>query len=251
MVNSASQALAEFKNQRMGGLLSGYSSTVNAAPIVGTSISDTATERLARSAPKKSTTAFMDQVRKRGSRMHQTALAGFQAKQQAERQAMASGVGAGGGEAGHGGHSHGQPTSGYRAPGAYDRTSKSGPYGYQAFKGRYGLTVPASNAFTKLENAYRQVFGTGLQVGNGWRSVAQEAELWNLYKAGKGPMASKPGTGVHGYGTAVDINGPINNVNSRQHAWLRQNAAQYGWFWVGQRWGEPWHWEFFPDKAPR
>lgn len=242
MVNSASQALAEFKSQRMGGLLSGFSSTPSAPTIASTSLDDSASDRLARSAPKKSTTAFMNQVRQNGRRYHEEALAGFQAQQQAAKQKILSGQGAG--SKGSGGS---YPTSGYRLPsgGGGDRPSKRGAYGYQSFGGRYGLTVPASNALTQLENAYRQTFGQGFQTGSGWRSVAEEAKLWNNYISGKGPVASKPGTGVHGYGTAIDINGPINNTNSKQHAWLRQNAAKFGWYWVGQRYGEPWHWEYY------
>ena len=246
MVNSASASLAEFKSQRMGGLLSGTSSLASAPSIMGTSLSDTASQRLARSQPKRSSTAFLDTIRASGQRMHQTALQGFQAKQEAARKAALAGGGTGGSASSSGKY----PSTGYRAPGNADRTSKSGAYGYQPFQGRYGLTVPASDAFTKLENAYRQNFGSGFQVGTAWRSMDQEAYYWNLYKSGKGAIASKPGTGVHGYGTAVDINGPMNQVSSKQHTWMRQNAANYGWFWVGQRFNEPWHWEYFPDKDP-
>ena len=244
MVNSASASLAEFKSQRMGGLLAGYDSQVGAPSIVGTSLSDTASNRLARSAPKKSSTAFLDTIRESGKRLNQTALAGFQARQQAAQQASLSGArssargGSGGG---------GYPASGYRQPsgGSGERKSKQGAYGYQPFAGRYGLTVPASNALTSLEEAYKKAFGQNFVINNGWRSVAEEKVLWDRYQAGKGPIASKPGTGVHGYGTAVDINGPISNANSKQHAWLRQNAAKYGWYWVGQRFGEAWHWEYY------
>jgi|TARA_R100000482_G_scaffold124710_1_gene78536 hypothetical protein len=178
--------------------------------------------------------------------MHQTALEGFQKQREASQRAALAGTGAGGSQAG--GASGKYPTSGYSAGGGGGRTSKIGPYGYEPFKGRYGLTVPASDSFTKLESAYRNTFGENFSVGTAWRSMDEEAYYWNRYLSGQGPMASKPGTGVHGYGTAVDINGSINNVGSKQHAWLRQNAAQFGWHWVGQRWNEPWHWEYFPDK---
>lgn len=252
MVNSASQSLAEFKSQKLGGLLSGYSSVVDTPSIVGTSLSDTASQRMARSAPKKSSTAFMDNIRQSGQRLNSIALSGYQAQaragQQAQQQAaLAGAIGAMTGASGLASGSKSYPASGYRQPagGGGERKSKQGSYGYQPFAGRYGLTVPASNALTSLEGAYKKQFGSGFVTNNGWRSVAEEAVLWDRYKAGKGPIASKPGTGVHGYGTAVDINGPISNANSKQHAWLRQNAAQYGWYWVGQRFGEAWHWEYY------
>tara|TARA_R110002020_G_scaffold404912_1_gene614989 strand:+ start:31866 stop:32630 length:765 start_codon:yes stop_codon:yes gene_type:complete len=250
MVSSASASLAEFKSQRMGGLLSGTGSLASAPSMMGTSLSDTASQRLARSQPKRSSTAFLDTIRASGQRMHQTAIQGFQAKNEAARKAALAGMGTSGSRANPKGGSSKYPTTGYRAPSNADRTSKSGQYGYQSFQGRDGLTVPASDAFTKLENAYKSTFGDGFKVSSGWRSMDQEARYWNLYQAGKGPIASKPGTGVHGYGTAVDINGPINQVASKQHAWMRQNAANYGWYWVGQRFNEPWHWEYFPDKDP-
>lgn len=252
MVNSASQALAEWKSQRMTPLLTGTASNVS-GPVVS-SLSDSASASLARRAPKRSTTAFLEQVRASGERLHANSMnaivqqreAKRQQELQAERQRQLDAAVKAAQPVGHSGHSHDDGGRGYRAPsGGGDRPSKTGAYGYQAFSGRYGLRQDASNAFTDLERAYRAQFGTNFVVKRGWRSMAQEAALWAAYKAGKGPMASKPGTGVHGYGTAVDINGPMMNPNSKQHKWMRQNAAQFGWYWVGQRWGEPWHWEYY------
>lgn len=230
MVNSASQALSEFKSQRMGGLLSGRGSTVDAAPIMGTSLADSASDRLARSAPKKSTTAFMDQIRQSGQRYHQQAMQNAYARQQTP-------VGAAGG----GG------SRGYSLPGGPTAAPK-GANGTQSYGGRYGLQMPASNAFSALENAYRQQFGVGFTVNSGWRSYADQVTAYQRMQAG-GPKAATPGTSLHGYGTAVDLGGPIQNTGSAQHAWLRNNASQFGWYWVGQRYGEPWHWEYHPEWA--
>lgn len=232
MVNSASQALSEFKTQRLGGLLSGYSSQVAAPSIVGTSLSDSATERLARSAPKKSTTAFMDQIRQSGRRLHQTALQGAQM-----RRSATGGSGGGGGYSLPGQGSQGGPGSG---------RDHSGGNGTQAYGGRYGLRVAASNAFTKLESAYAKAFGQGFIVNDGYRPLANQRKAYNDYLNG-GPIAGKPGTSIHGWGLAADLGGPVLNTGSKQHAWLRQNASQFGWYWVGQRYGEPWHWEYRPE----
>ena len=229
----------------MGGLLSGTSSVASAPQIASTSITDGANARMARSAPKKSSTAFLSKVRDAGKGYHETAMYGI-AQQRARAQQAAVGASQGAQQGTRSSGGGGGPT-GYRAPsgGNGDRPSKQGAYGYQAFGGRFGLTVPASNAFTALEQLYKKQFGTGFVVNNGWRDIQEEQVLWDRYQSGNGPIASKPGTGVHGYGTAVDINGPISNANSKQHAWLRQNAAQFGWHWIGQRFGEPWHWEYY------
>lgn len=228
MVNSASQALAEFKAQRMGGLLSGFSSQVDAPTIAGTSLSDSASARLARSAPKKSSTAFMDQLRQSGARQHQMAMQGFQARQRSIA-GVAGGSGGGGG--------YGLPNKPMNVP---KGASGQMPNGYS---GRYGLTVPASKSFSALESAYSRQFGSGLSVNDGYRSYAGQVEAKRKY----GDKAAEPGTSVHGWGQALDLGGPIQNAGSAQHAWLRQNAAQFKWYWVGQRYGEPWHWEYRPE----
>lgn len=222
MVSSSTEALAQFKAR-------------NAA-----FLNQTAQAAMATTAPKAQSMGFMTSLRDSGKRAQQIVLDDYAARRAAAQQAALAGP--------SGPSSNGGGQTGYRAPnGNADRESKAGAYGYQAFGGRYGLTVPASDAFTRLESAYRKQFGQGFSVTHGWRSVAEEQRLADKYR-GTGVTTSKPGSGVHGYGTAVDLGGAITNPNSKQHAWLRQNAAYYGWFWVGKTWNEPWHWEYFPSK---
>lgn len=232
MVNSASQSIAEFKSKRMGGLLNGFSSTVSAPSIIGTTLSGSASERMARSAPKKSSTAFMDNIRKSGERQHATFMQGIQQKTQAAAAAKSMSPGAALGAA-----------AGSRIPNGNIPKGASGQMGAAGYGGRYGLTVPASQAFTSLEGAYAKKFGMGLGVNDGYRSYQGQVEAKQKY----GSKAATPGSSVHGWGQALDLGGPIQNQNSAQHAWLRQNAAQFGWYWVGQRYGEPWHWEYRPQ----
>lgn len=236
MVNSASQALAEFKSQRLGGLLSGTSSTVSAPSIVGTSLMDSASDRMARSAPKRSSSAFMDNIRKSGQNYHQTALAGIQAKQAVF---SAPAPGSVGGPA-RGSSQYALPNKGASYNG------KNGQLGPKGGGGDYGLTVPASNALRGLNAAYSKQFGSGLSINDGYRDLAGQQKAWQDYQNG-GNKAAEPGTSVHGWGQAVDLGGPIQNSGSAQHAWLRSNAAQLKWYWVGQRFGEPWHWEYHPE----
>lgn len=235
MVNSASATLAEFKSQRMGGLLSGLSSQVAAPPIAGTSLSDTANDRLARSAPKKSSAMFMDQVRQSGRRMHETAMAGVQARQQ-----QAIGIAAGSAVA----------QTGYKLPSG-GKPQTGGP------RGAYGITVPAAASFQKLSEAYKAAGMGNLTVNSGGRTYQEQARLYALYKAGKGNKAAPPGTSLHESGIALDLGGPLYNTNmqaamaTRQHQWMRQNAAQFGWYWVGKNYGESWHWEYRPERGGR
>lgn len=236
MVNSASQALAEFKSQRMGGLLSGFSSQVAAPTIASTSLSDSVSSRMARSAPKKSSTMFMDQVRQSGRRMHETALAGMQAKQQ--QSLMGAGGGGGGAQSGYQLPSGGKPQTG-------------GP------RGAYGVTKPAAAAFAKLSAAYRGAGFGNLQVNSGGRTYQQQAQLYAAYRAGRGNKAAPPGTSLHESGIAMDFGGALYNTNmqaamrTKQHTWMRQNAANFGWYWVGKNFGESWHWEYHPEWAKR
>jgi hypothetical protein len=227
MVNSASASIAEFKSQQLGRLMSGTGAMVSAPTVGSTSLSDTASQRLARSAPKKSSTAFMQSIRESGARQHQSQMQGYQAKREAQRFQGLQGAAQGG-------------STSYRLPGGGGRAQTGGP------RGAYGLTVPAANAFGQLSGAYAKRFGGGLTVNSGGRTYQEQVVAYNKMLAG-GPKAAPPGTSLHESGIAVDIGGPITNAGSAQHAWLRQNAAQFKWYWVGQKYGEPWHWEYHPE----
>lgn len=226
MVNSAAQALAEFKTQRLGGLMAGTSSTVSSPIAKGVSLSDSASDRLARSAPKRSTTAFMDQIRQRHSQANQMALQNIQAQRTAQ-----SPVGASGGRPGG---------SGYRLPSGGGSPQTGGP------RGAYGLAVPAAQAFNALAGAYSKAGYGQLSIVSGGRTRQEQAHLYALYKAGKGNKAAPPGQSLHESGIAADFGGAAHNLG-RAHTWLQQNAANFGWYWVGQRYGEPWHWEYHPE----
>ena len=116
-------------------------------------------------------------------------------------------------------------------------------------RGQYGLTAPAANAFNRMSAAYRNVWGSPLTVNSGGRTREEQAYLyegWINRRPGFN-LAAPPGSSLHESGIAVDIGGPITSSGTKQHAWLRANAAQYGWYWVGSNFGEPWHWEWRPS----
>lgn len=235
MVNSASQALAEFKSQKMGGLLSGFSSTVDAPTIASTSLADTVSARMARSAPKRSSTAFMDQIRQSGQRLHNSSMSGIQAQRQAQQPRQG-----------------GSAQTGYRLPSG-GKPQTGGP------RGAYGLTVGAVNAYQRLSQAYRNTGFGNLGINSGGRTYAEQARLYDGYRRGLPGYnkAAPPGTSLHESGIAADFGGALYNRNmqaamaTRQHQWMRQNAAQFGWYWTGKNFGESWHWEYHPEWAGR
>ena len=74
---------------------------------------------------------------------------------------------------------------------------------------------------------------TFYMTGNGGaRSAADQVRAWNLYQAGKGPLAARPGTSAHEKGQAIDVNP---HPNASEVALMRQ-------FGLGLTVkGEPWH----------
>ncbi len=74
---------------------------------------------------------------------------------------------------------------------------------------------------------------TFYMTGNGGaRSAADQVRAWNLYQAGKGPLAARPGTSAHEKGRAIDVN-PY--PNGSEIALMRRFGLGLT---VG---GEPWH----------
>lgn len=59
------------------------------------------------------------------------------------------------------------------------------------------------------------------------------------------PLTRVPGTSQHGLGLAVDIH---QSRSPARMAWLKQNAARYGWRWTVPN--EPWHMEYGAGDLP-
>jgi hypothetical protein len=103
----------------------------------------------------------------------------------------------------------------------------------------------AVEAAYALQKEYQAKFGIGLVVLEGYRTLTRQKYLRNLMKTGNGNTAAVPGTSVHGWALAFDFAAPLNNSNSAQHKWMRENAGRYGFDWNrGRADGEPWHWEY-------
>jgi hypothetical protein len=107
------------------------------------------------------------------------------------------------------------------------------------------LKATAAAAFNRMSKYHAATVGSPLCVTGGYRSYQRQVELYRE----KPGLAAVPGTSEHGWGNAVDLCGGVQDYSSAASAWMRRNAANFGWFhpsWAqpsGSR-PEPWHWEF-------
>jgi LAS superfamily LD-carboxypeptidase LdcB len=103
--------------------------------------------------------------------------------------------------------------------------------------------APAAAAAFRRMRADAARAGIEIGVTGAYRDYDAQVDLANrkgLYS--NGGLAARPGTSQHGWGLAVDI-----DVNAAGQAWLRANAARYGFFEDVPR--EPWHWEFLRGRS--
>lgn len=105
----------------------------------------------------------------------------------------------------------------------------------ESIGGRHQLTHEAAAALRQLQAAARKD-GVNLPVGSAFRSVAYQQGIVNRKRAaGQSDaqifkVSSAPGYSEHHTGYAVDFE-PISHSfgNTKAYAWLKQNAARYGW----------------------
>jgi len=107
------------------------------------------------------------------------------------------------------------------------------------------LRADAAYAFDQLSTEYAKTFGRPICVTDSYRSYAEQVQV----KAEKPSLAATPGTSNHGWGTALDLCGGIQDFDRDQHHWFALNAPAFGWFhpsWAARDGSkpEPWHWEF-------
>lgn len=104
-------------------------------------------------------------------------------------------------------------------------------------KSPYGFQSPMWQALTRANEAMKADLGRGFSITDGWRSYQAQVDL----KKKKPGLAATPGRSIHGLGLAADL-----NLDSKQKAWMRKNAARYGLYApiFGK---EPWHWQLQPN----
>ena len=112
------------------------------------------------------------------------------------------------------------------------------------------LRADAAAAFLSLSAAWEADHGTPLCLRSAYRTYAEQAGLYARMPG----IAAPPGVSDHGWGTAVDLCGGVQDPLSQQHAWMVQHGPEHGWVepdWAqagGSR-PEPWHWEY--EHSPR
>ena len=104
------------------------------------------------------------------------------------------------------------------------------------------LWAPAAESLTKLIGDARKD-GVHIGITDSYRPYAEQVDLARrkgLYS--QGGLAAKPGTSEHGWGMAADL-----DLNPNALAWVRANAAKYGFYNTAPR--ESWHWGFKPESS--
>ncbi|MDP2274471.1 MAG: peptidoglycan-binding protein [Archangium sp.] len=102
------------------------------------------------------------------------------------------------------------------------------------------LRTDAANAFNRMRADAARA-GINLSVVSGFRTMAEQQYLYNLYLQGRGNLAARPGYSNHQSGISADISVP-GGYGSSTYRWLQNNARRYGF--VNDVAGEPWHWTY-------
>lgn len=103
--------------------------------------------------------------------------------------------------------------------------------------GDFRLWAPAAQAFAQMRSDAARA-GVDIGVTSTYRSY--DAQVANAKEKGlysQGGWAAEPGTSLHGWGLAVDVDATPATLQ-----WMRDNASRYGWVQDVPR--EPWHWDF-------
>lgn len=118
---------------------------------------------------------------------------------------------------------------------AWENGRRIGPIDTTTIDGK-PVAQRTADAFLRMREAASRD-GVPLRVVSGFRSYDQQAELYRLYRAGRGSLAAPPGQSNHQNGRALDLNTSTPRVAS----WLNRNAPRFGFRRTVP--SEPWHWE--------
>jgi len=105
--------------------------------------------------------------------------------------------------------------------------------------GKY-MRTDAANAMNRMKADAARA-GINLSVVSGFRTMAEQQYLYNLYLQHRGNLAARPGYSNHQGGLSADINMP-GGYSGSTYRWLANNARRYGF--VNDVSTEPWHWTF-------
>lgn len=129
-------------------------------------------------------------------------------------------------------------------------------------QGKSAVRKSTYDAFNKMARAAKKD-GVNLFILSGFRPYKRQEYLFNRSMQTKGlahaeKYVARPGASQHQLGTAVDINSVEDRfVNSKEYAWLKKNACEFGFslsFPKGQeeKTGyafEPWHYRYITPEG--
>jgi hypothetical protein len=118
--------------------------------------------------------------------------------------------------------------AGFGTPGHADGGGYHGPLAYRQGK---PMRPDVALAFDRMAAAARSEAGLYLSITSGYRSDAEQAELWAANPDPK--WVAPPGTSLHRYGTELDLGPPA------AYAWLEANSKRFGF--IKRYPHEPWH----------
>jgi hypothetical protein len=106
------------------------------------------------------------------------------------------------------------------------------------------LAKGAAAAWNAMNVEARRRYGVELRPTgsrSSYRTYADQQHFWQLYQAGKGALAARPGTSNHGLGLAVDV------PTQRMRQIIDAIGAKYGW---AKKWSDaPSEWWHLRYKA--
>lgn len=130
------------------------------------------------------------------------------------------------------------------------------------------LRIDAAAGYGSMNKAFKKKFGKDLGVSEAYRSYDKQVSIWKARyvkhskkvansilfhgkywtKKKNVSVAAVPGTSVHGWALALDLNSGVQTAGSAEKRWADKYGPTYGWNPVGNDFGEAWHFEFKPLK---
>ena len=102
------------------------------------------------------------------------------------------------------------------------------------------LRSDAAASYLNMQAAARRA-GVSLSSISGFRTMAEQQDLYRRYLNGTGNKAARPGYSNHQSGISMDI-GNTGGYGGTGYRWLQANARRFGF--VNDVSGEPWHWTY-------
>ena len=78
-------------------------------------------------------------------------------------------------------------------------------------------------AFLGLAAGYQAAFDKPICLTDGYRTLGQQQ-----LRSSKPWFAARPGSNGHGWGLAVDLSCGVHSFGTERHAWMVENAREYG-----------------------